>query len=99
MIDSYDLKCVGSAESEPGEESDHDLLEHDDSVDVDSESGHSSRSSSIAARGSIPKEGSMELPVSLKEETKKTGKETKNGIYFSRLQKCLDISKNVVEDF
>ena len=35
----------------------------------------------------------MELPVSLKEETKKTGKEMKNGIYFSRLQKCLDISK------
>ena len=69
------MKCIFPAESEPGDESDHDPFEHDDSVDVDSESGHSSRSSSIAARGSIPKEGSMELPVSLKEETKKTGKE------------------------
>ena len=90
------MKYVGSAESEPGEESDHDLLEHDDSVDVDSESGHSSRSSSIAARGSIPKEGSMELPVSLKEETKKTGKENekhnlffKVGKMFRNLEKCL----------
>ena len=77
------MKYVGSAESEPGEESDHDLLEHDDSVNVDSESGHSSRSSSIAARGSIPKEGSMELPVSLNEETKKTGKEKEKRNLFS----------------
>ena len=66
---------IETGENEAGAESDHDPLEMEDLMDDDSESGRSSRSSSIAARGSIPKEGMTELPiVPVKEEGKKTGK-------------------------
>lgn len=50
-----------------GEDSEGELY-LEDSVDVDSESGHSSRSSSTAARGSVPKEG-----AEVKDDAKTSG--------------------------